>query len=51
MWQDRSCGLECDDCEKAFETSIVHVDLDLIETERNIVHVHEDLSVKSTMRA
>ena len=31
--------------------NIVHVDLDPVETERNIVHVHEDLSVKSTVRA
>ena len=29
---------------------IVHVDLETVETERKIVHVHEDLKVKSTVR-
>ena len=37
-------GLECK------STSDVHVDLEEIETERNIVHVHEDLMIKSTVR-
>ena len=32
------------------ESAHVHVDLEEIETERNIVHVHEDLMVKSTVR-
>ena len=30
---------------------IVHVDFEEMETERKIVHVHEDLRVKSTVRA
>ena len=32
------------------KVSIIHVDLEEIETERNIVHVHEDLMIKSTVR-
>ena len=45
MCQDRLMDLNAILVEK-----IVHVDLEEMETERKIVHVHEDLRVKSTVR-
>ena len=39
-------------CQDRFWTrKAIHVDLETVETERNIVHIHEDLRVKSTVRA